>query len=664
MSDKCLFAFHVGPVQDFIAAARRTQDLWVGSWLLSYLSRAAFETAIEKGAEPVLPKELATERDEADADVSNHFTMRLPASRAEKIAQAVEKAVRDKWQEIESKTKGKFFDKVSDDLWQRQTNNLLEIYWVLVDDDGTVTSRNQAQVALDARKRLRNFEYVEEANLKCTLCGARQELSEQIRNEDARQWWQRKVKEHLTRDHLLKLRVKENGNERLCAVCAVKRAAVASQTAIPQLQKTDASFPSTSSVAAAIFKKQLREMEKAQSELTAHLQALNDLNLPAKVEEDCIPELARIIPNPVFRRLLAFDGDLFYAETFTVKRIKDEFPDAFERLRAKSEQEIAWSLGASSVDEALQNFGEEFQAMAEKDIPGKIADKIARADTTLRALYRAAGFRPSKYFAALMMDGDHMGSFFGKADEAQAQDLSERVSKFAREQAKQIVNENFGRLVYAGGDDVLALLPLANVLKCARELQEGFKEAVGDIQLPSGVDQPPTPSVGIAIAHHTAPLDLTLQTMQRAEKAAKNFYGRDALCVHILKRSGEEIRVGTHWTNDAKESLAALVEETIELLRDDVLSMKFAHTVANEARALNADAIPPEARISALKRLAKRQSGKHYDEARARKLAERLAQWSTTMRGAKGDEKPLGMEEVAQWILLARFIASGGRNEE
>lgn len=36
-----LLALTVGPVQDFIAAARRTRDLWFGSYLLSEVSKAA-----------------------------------------------------------------------------------------------------------------------------------------------------------------------------------------------------------------------------------------------------------------------------------------------------------------------------------------------------------------------------------------------------------------------------------------------------------------------------------------------------------------------------------------------------------------------------------------------------------------------------------------------
>jgi CRISPR-associated protein Cmr2 len=36
-----VLAVSIGPVQDFIASARRSRDLWFGSWLLSELSKAA-----------------------------------------------------------------------------------------------------------------------------------------------------------------------------------------------------------------------------------------------------------------------------------------------------------------------------------------------------------------------------------------------------------------------------------------------------------------------------------------------------------------------------------------------------------------------------------------------------------------------------------------------
>jgi CRISPR-associated protein Cmr2 len=35
-----LISIALGPVQDFISTARRSRDLWFGSWLLSELSKA------------------------------------------------------------------------------------------------------------------------------------------------------------------------------------------------------------------------------------------------------------------------------------------------------------------------------------------------------------------------------------------------------------------------------------------------------------------------------------------------------------------------------------------------------------------------------------------------------------------------------------------------
>ena len=39
----------IGPVQGFIAAARRTRDLWYGSWLLSEVSKAVARSLHEQG---------------------------------------------------------------------------------------------------------------------------------------------------------------------------------------------------------------------------------------------------------------------------------------------------------------------------------------------------------------------------------------------------------------------------------------------------------------------------------------------------------------------------------------------------------------------------------------------------------------------------------------
>ena len=176
MSESHFLAFHLGPIQDFIATARRTQDLWMGSWLLSHLSQTAIDTAQIKGAELVLPKELPKSGDPAVADTPNHCLVRVRESDVADIARQIQTAVESAWFCIHRKVKSEFFGSVPDDLWRRQLENFLEIYWAAVPNDSSKEARNRAQATLDARKRLRDFRPTCEPHLKCTLCGARQEL--------------------------------------------------------------------------------------------------------------------------------------------------------------------------------------------------------------------------------------------------------------------------------------------------------------------------------------------------------------------------------------------------------------------------------------------------------------------------------------------------------
>lgn len=139
-----LLAFHLGPVQDFIATARRTQDWWMGSWLLSHLSRKAIDIAQYKGATLVLPKAVQAPKDPAIADTPNHFLARIEAANPAEVGRAVEAGVRSEWLLIHRKVKTDLFDCVADDLWTRQLETFLEIYWAIVRDDGAKEARNDA----------------------------------------------------------------------------------------------------------------------------------------------------------------------------------------------------------------------------------------------------------------------------------------------------------------------------------------------------------------------------------------------------------------------------------------------------------------------------------------------------------------------------------------
>src|SRR5439155_21476570 len=62
--------------------------------------------------------------------------------------------------------------------------------------------------------------------------------------------------------------------------------------------------------------------------------------------------------------------------------------------------------------------------------------------------------------------------------------LSDALSNFGLYCAGQVVDAFSGQLIYAGGDDVLAMLPTSLALDCAHALQLAFRG-----QLPPGAPQ-------------------------------------------------------------------------------------------------------------------------------------------------------------------------------
>jgi CRISPR-associated protein Cmr2 len=195
------------------------------------------------------------------------------------------------------------------------------------------------------------------------------------------------------------------------------------------------------------------------------------------------------------------------------------------------------------------------------------------------------------YYAVLMMDGDDMGGWLqgGKGRkvgdalhpklrayyEGKGADrgldaprpvgpalhaaISGALGAFASRVVPDIVRSHEGTLVYAGGDDVLALLPTHRAFACAHALERAFRGAEGfNGGAPDGwfrvdgVDLPmmgPSASVsaGIAILHHKEDLRAALAAARDAERAAKGF-GRDAVSVTFARRSGERSSVALPWT--------------------------------------------------------------------------------------------------------------------
>lgn len=201
-------------------------------------------------------------------------------------------------------------------------------------------------------------------------------------------------------------------------------------------------------------------------------------------------------------------------------------------------------------------------ADADDHLPSEVFDRLV-------ALRKSNKKRAPTYYAVLALDGDHMGRRMAKADRAGRETRSKALQTFALEKVGWCITDYLGDMaldqpVYAGGDDVLALLPLfmpdgANgekcVLECAKAIRDAFA-GLADLRLPG--EDAPTASAGLAIVHHKADLREALAAARRAEKAAKEA-GRDRLGIAVVRRSSGETMTVTRWEHVPR--LMKLAEE-------------------------------------------------------------------------------------------------------
>lgn len=262
------------------------------------------------------------------------------------------------------------------------------------------------------------------------------------------------------------------------------------------------------------------------------------------------------------------------------------------------------------------------------------------------------------YLAVLHMDGDRMGKLLSAQMTADAhKKLSASLADFADARVPAIVKKHgqnvkgCSALVYAGGDDVLALLPLESALQCAEEIQKAFVEVMESFVTMDGNGKQigGTMSAGIAITAAHLPLDHGLEEARLAEKRAKEGYGRAAVVVRDTRSSAIR-QMGAQWVT----GIVPLVNELQEGIKAEWLSGKFGYDLLEAARAMEGVEVPRDAWIAEMKRLLKRHSDNEKKAENERKALEaKLEEW------LKGQN---ALTDLAHWVILARFLVKGGRS--
>ncbi|MER2554425.1 MAG: type III-B CRISPR-associated protein Cas10/Cmr2 [Thauera sp.] len=154
----------LGPVQGFIAAARRSRDLWSGSWLLSEISKAAALTLQSGGARLIFPAPGSDLAPGSDFSVGNKVQAVVSADGDDvvrDIARAAAHAARMRFIELALAARSRLPSGTAlrEDVWQSQLDDYVESFaaWAMVGKAGYGEAVRLATDALAARKATRDF---------------------------------------------------------------------------------------------------------------------------------------------------------------------------------------------------------------------------------------------------------------------------------------------------------------------------------------------------------------------------------------------------------------------------------------------------------------------------------------------------------------------------
>lgn len=480
-----LLLIGIGPIQDFIASARKLRDLFFGSHVLSELSKTVARTLYENGAALIFPAiEDAGELAEgSDLNVANKILARVPSPLE---AARLQQEAKCRWQRHMKTLAEKTLEeigaiqqvKVDHELFRQQLGDYGEYFAAWADIDkagGYAKARNRVEQLLAARKNLREFKspgWDGRGRVKNSLDGMRESVIPD------------KAPEIIG---LLKQ------NEKLDAMGCIKRFYPLSDHRL---------------------KKQ-------------HFFDLSDVAVQPWLQGIAADDLKR-------RAYLDFCGSVVTKKT---KRKTEKI------LCNALEQPVVSDLFFAREEELAEALGEDKNA--------------AHAWRARRKMVGLCG-DPHLYAVVLLGDGDRVGQLIDAIDTEEGHiRFAREMSRFAG-QARPEVEKHGGSLIYAGGDDVMAYLPLHTAATCADALRNRFQAIMEDVHRALDLAcRVPTFSIGMAIVHYSFPLDQALALARSAERAAKRNGGRNALAIIQSKRSGSDIQIVGKW--DARGDLPGVV---------------------------------------------------------------------------------------------------------
>lgn len=567
-------SFSLNPVQEFIAAAHSIRDLWSGSMLLSWITFHGMKPIIEKCGptalvypslrglpwldefwlrETVGLKAAITRPSEEELAVPcipNRFLAVVPAHMAENIAQACKDSARNAWFQVADKIKNHLDERYTQlpygGSWAKRWDEQLKAYFGIT-------------VSFFLKRDLHKIEIEDILGKK--IAPKARDLAELLPKEHRPGYpqnsagdWQAMV---------------EYSAKLLNAFRSIKHVPL-----MPQRSSYDR-FPKKCSLLGSFEQMGPDDLnESRQFWESASAQDIHGIRL-RKNERLCAVSLVkRFCGRLFFKEKLKLTNDRFFEDTATVaaKIWMDRVGIDPQKYDKWNGQWLHWMK-----QETTDN---------EDPVPDELWKKIK---TLRQNAGNGHGAAPT-YYAVLMLDGDDMGQWLAgeKAPliseilhpkikayyenlNSRAGDcikskrpvgpamhaaISQALANFAVYAVPVIVQKHKGTLIYSGGDDVLALLPLETVMPCALELYSAFRGEINDGSMPgfytSGKKQllmmgpKATLSGGLAVVHYKYDLRSALQQARDAEKVSKK-KGKNLLSLALCRRSGQHQMILTPW---------------------------------------------------------------------------------------------------------------------
>ena len=604
--------FTLGPVQGFVAQARRTRDLWAGSFLLSWLAGQAMQEVTQNGGTILVPDisedslfqaiaKGAGEHGPAIGSLPNRFKATVPETFEPTLCRsAIERAwhclAKRIWQRFVAPVAGQ--GNGTQGIWNRQVPRFWETAWVIGPDPG----EGNDHVWLDQRKNWRTHRPPVEGGDHCMLMGDWQELSGFVRSRERKEqdeFW-RALKAHVDKESGNPLQLDEN--ERLCAMALIKRLFPhVAKDALGWTPSWDGQqplrWPSTPRLAATAWLRhawtRAREAAEAFAELAKGAKA--GLMEPSLGGDNVLSQ----VPGGLLHR----------------SGIENARPD-----------ELAESNGDAEA------------------IRGKLLG--AYTDLSDRA------GEPSAFYALLLMDGDRVGALL----RSQESEVTKGLADFSSGVDKAI-RQHDGNTIYAGGDDVLALLPLEGAVPAALTLRNAYRGAFAKI--PAA-----TISAALVFAHFHVPLRHVLREAHRQlDEVAKDGNGRDSLAACVLTQSGVTREWVSTWETETNTPVQTMIDAARDI--DEMTSGRFFYALRDQYEKAIAGNIFGETDIKALLLAEYRRSsagaGQTLDDASA--CVERLFVLAKRNPAAEARQIEVAPSVSMDGPLIARFLARETRHE-